>query len=72
MYVKNPEYFLTVARERSISKAAGSLSISPTSMTLDATTKSKTITVTRSGDGTISADVTGVVTCALAMCLAVS
>lgn len=39
----------------SISKAAGSLSISPTSMTLDATTKSKTITVTRSGDGTISA-----------------
>lgn len=39
----------------SISKAAGSLSISPTSMTLDATTKSRTITVTRSGDGTISA-----------------
>ena len=39
----------------SIGKAAGSLSISPTSMTLDTTTKSKTITVTRSGDGTISA-----------------
>ena len=39
----------------SIAKAAGSLSISPTSMTLDTTTKSKTITVTRSGDGTISA-----------------
>ena len=38
-----------------IGKAAGSLSISPTSMTLNATTKSKTITVTRSGDGTISA-----------------
>ena len=39
----------------SIGKAAGSLSISPTSMTLDTTTKSKTITVMRSGDGTISA-----------------
>ena len=39
----------------SIAKAAGSLSISPTSMTLDTTTKSKTIAVTRSGDGTISA-----------------
>ena len=39
----------------SIGKAAGSLSISPTSMTLDTTTKSKTIEVTRSGDGTISA-----------------
>ncbi len=39
----------------SIGKAEGSLSISPTSMTLDTTTKSKTITVTRSGDGTISA-----------------
>lgn len=39
----------------SISKAAGSLSISPASMTLDTTTKSKTIAVTRSGDGTISA-----------------
>lgn len=38
-----------------IGKAAGSLSISPTSMTLDTTTKSKTIAVTRSGDGTISA-----------------
>ena len=39
----------------SIGKAAGSLSISPASMTLDTTTKSKTIAVTRSGDGTISA-----------------
>ena len=39
----------------SIGKAAGSLDISPTSMTLDTTTKSKTITVTRSGDGVISA-----------------
>ena len=39
----------------SIGKAAGSLSISPTSMTLDTTNKTKTITVTRSGDGTISA-----------------
>lgn len=39
----------------SIGKAAGNLSISPTSMTLDTTTKSKTITVTRSGDGAISA-----------------
>ena len=39
----------------SIGKASGNLSISPTSMTLDTTTKSKTITVTRSGDGVISA-----------------
>ena len=39
----------------SIGKAAGSLDISPTSMTLDTTAKSKTITVTRSGDGAISA-----------------
>lgn len=39
----------------SIGKAAGSLSISPNSMTLDTTAKSKTITVTRSGNGTISA-----------------
>lgn len=39
----------------SIGKAAGSLDISPTSMTLDTTTKSKTITVTRGGDGAISA-----------------
>ena len=38
----------------SIGKAAGSLHL-PNSMTLDTTTKSKTITVTRSGDGTISA-----------------
>ena len=38
-----------------IGKAAGSLSISPTSMTLDTANKTKTITVTRSGDGTISA-----------------
>ena len=39
----------------SIGKAAGSLSISPTSMTLDMNNKTKTITVTRAGDGTISA-----------------
>ena len=39
----------------SIAKAPGSLSISPTSMTLDMTTSSKTIAVTRAGDGTISA-----------------
>lgn len=39
----------------SIGKAAGSLDISPTSMTLDTTTKSNTITVTRGGDGAISA-----------------
>ena len=38
-----------------IGKAAGSLSISPTSMTLDATNKTKTITVTRAGDGAITA-----------------
>ena len=35
--------------------AAGSLSLSPTSMTLDADNPSKTITVTRSGTGAISA-----------------
>jgi len=39
----------------SIAKAAGSLSISPTSITLDADNLSKTITVTRTGDGKISA-----------------
>ena len=39
----------------SIGKAAGSLSISPTSMTLDMNNKTKTITVTRAGDGAISA-----------------
>ena len=39
----------------SIGKAEGSLSISPTSMTLDATNKTKTITVTRAGDGAITA-----------------
>lgn len=38
-----------------ISKAAGSLSISPTSMTLDMNTQSGTISVTRAGDGAISA-----------------
>ena len=38
-----------------IGKAAGSLSISPTSMTLDMSSTSKTIAVTRAGDGTISA-----------------
>lgn len=39
----------------SIQKAAGSLSLSPASMTLDADNPSKTITVTRSGTGAISA-----------------
>ena len=38
-----------------IGKAAGSLSISPTSMTLDTANKTKTITVTRAGDGAITA-----------------
>lgn len=40
----------------SIGKAAGSLSISPTSITLNASTTSKTITVTRAGDGAITAE----------------
>lgn len=39
----------------SIQKAAGSLSISPESMTLDTSTTSKVITVTRAGTGAISA-----------------
>ena len=39
----------------SIGKAAGSLSISPTSMTLDMNNKTKTITVTRAGNGAITA-----------------
>ena len=38
-----------------IGKAAGSLSISPTSMTLDTDNKTKTITVARPGDGAITA-----------------
>lgn len=38
-----------------IGKAAGSLSISPTSMTLNDSNTSGTITVTRSGDGAVSA-----------------
>ena len=38
-----------------IGKAAGSLSITPTSMTLDTANKTKTITVTRAGDGAITA-----------------
>ena len=38
-----------------IGKAAGSLSLSATSLALDATTTSGTITVTRSGDGKITA-----------------
>ena len=38
-----------------ISKAAGSLSISPTSLTIEGVNATKTIAVTRSGDGTISA-----------------
>lgn len=39
----------------SIGKATGSLSITPTSITLNASNKSATITVTRAGDGVISA-----------------
>ncbi len=39
----------------SIAKAAGSLSISPTTISLDTSTLSDTITVTRTGDGAISA-----------------
>ena len=39
----------------SIGKAAGSLSISPTTLTLDSSTTSASITVTRTGDGAISA-----------------
>lgn len=38
-----------------IAKAAGSLSVSPTSLTLDVSNLTKTIAVTRSGDGTITA-----------------
>lgn len=38
-----------------IAKAAGSLSISPTTMTLDSSTPSSTIEVTRAGDGVITA-----------------
>ena len=38
-----------------IGKAAGSLSLNPTNMTLNNTTKTGTITVTRAGDGAISA-----------------
>lgn len=47
-----------------IGKAAGSLSISPTSMSLDGNTKSKIITATRSGTGAVSASASpsGVVT----------
>lgn len=39
-----------------IGKAAGSLSISPTSMTLDSSNPTGTINVTRAGNGTISAE----------------
>lgn len=39
----------------SIGKAAGSLSISPTTLTLDSSTMSASIAVTRTGDGVISA-----------------
>lgn len=48
----------------SIGKAAGSLSISPTSITLDMNTKNATISVNRAGDGAITATSsnTGVVT----------
>ena len=38
-----------------IGKAAGSLSLSPTSMTLDGSAKTKTITVTRAGTGAVTA-----------------
>lgn len=41
--------------EWSIAKAQGSLSVSPTSLSLDSGTPTKTITVTRSGDGAITA-----------------
>lgn len=40
----------------SIAKAAGYLSISPTSLTLDSSNMTRTISVTRYGDGTISAE----------------
>lgn len=47
-----------------IGKAAGSLTVSPTAITLNATTKTATITVTRAGTGKISAssDATGIAT----------
>ena len=41
----------------SIAKAAGSLSINPTTMTLDVSTLQKTIAVTRAGNGAISVSV---------------
>ena len=41
----------------SIAKAAGSLSINPTTMTLDVSTLQKTIAVTRAGNGVISVSV---------------
>ena len=48
----------------SIGKVAGSLSLSPTTLSLNATTKTGTITVTRAGDGAITAtsSATGVAT----------
>ena len=47
-----------------IGKAAGSLTVSPTAITLNATTKTATITVTRAGTGKISAssNATGIAT----------
>lgn len=47
-----------------IQKAAGTLALSPTSMTLDASAKSKSITVTKNGTGAVSATASpsGVVT----------
>ena len=47
-----------------IQKAAGTLALSPTSMTLDASAKSKNITVTKNGTGAVSATASpsGVVT----------
>jgi hypothetical protein len=38
-----------------IGKAAGSIALDPTSLTLDVSSLSKTVTVTRPGDGTVSA-----------------
>ena len=45
----------TVSVTWKIGKAAGSLSLSPTTMTIDASSTTGTITVTRAGDGAITA-----------------
>ncbi len=52
----------------SIGKAAGSLSISKTSITLNSSTKSTTFTVTRSGDGAISATSSATDGCCQSLC----